>query len=174
MNKVNLLVITGLILVSGCASLPTKDIQVKGHADPKANMSGYQTYTWSASTAIINDTYGQWEPQPFDADTEIKVLIDRELRKRGLSERSVDPDVLVSFAAGIDMDARELQLNPKGSLEAMNVPRGGLVLMLIDAHTGYIILKGVATADVQVHPEVETAKARLDYAVTKIFKLLPK
>jgi hypothetical protein len=56
----------------------------------------------------------------------------------------------------------------------MNVPRGGLVLLLMDAHTGYIIWKGVATADVQDRPDEETAKARLDYAVTKMFKLLPK
>ena len=32
MNKVNLLIITGFILVGGCASLPTKDIQVKAQA----------------------------------------------------------------------------------------------------------------------------------------------
>jgi hypothetical protein len=50
----------------------------------------------------------------------------------------------------------------------------GLAVILSDSQTGYIIWMGVATADVQEHPDMQTAKARLDYAVTKLFQELPK
>ena len=172
----------GSVEVIGIGSCPSKglkrgvvvNIEVTVQADRKVKMSGYSSYTWLVSAAILNDTHGQWEPQTFDADTEIKYLIDRELRKRGMSERSVDPDAVVAFAAGIDMDALELQLDARGTLEALNVPKGGLVVLMLNARTGHLIWTGVATADVQGHPDVDTAKARLDYAVTKMFKLLPK
>ena len=99
-------------LLVGCASVPTKDIEVDAQADPKANFSGYKSYAWLGSAAILSDIYGQWEPPTFDADAEIKYLIDRELRKRGMLQNSTDPDLIVAFAAGIDMDALGLKENP--------------------------------------------------------------
>ena len=48
-----------LMLLAGCASVPTKDIQVDAQADPKANFSGYKTYAWLGAAAIVNDPYGQ-------------------------------------------------------------------------------------------------------------------
>ena len=175
MNRTYTLLFASVVMLfAGCATTPTKDIQVEAQTDPKAKMSGYKTYTWLMSAAILNDAYGQWEPPAFDADTEIKHLIDRELRKRGLSEKSVNPDMVVAFAAGIDMDALEVKVDPNGDMRALNVPTGGLAVMLVDSQTGYIIWMGVATADVQDRPDTQTAKARLDYAVTKLFRKLPK
>jgi hypothetical protein len=163
------------MLLAGCASVPTEDIQIDAQADPKANFSGYETYAWLGSAAILNDAYGQWEPPAFDADAEIKYLIDRELRKRGMSENTADPDMIVAFAAGINMDALELQVNPETEMEMLkNVPRGGLLLVLVDSESGFVIWAGVATADVQKRPDMQTAKARLDYGVTELFKKLPK
>jgi PBP1b-binding outer membrane lipoprotein LpoB len=174
MNRIFALIITVLVLLSGCTSVPTKDIQVEAQADPKAQISGYKTYAWLVNAAILNDTYGQWEPPAFDADAEIKYLIDRELRKRGMSEKSVDPDIMVAYAAGIDMDVLELKVDPKGDINVKNVPKGGLVILLVDSRTGLPIWMGVATADIQDRPDTQTAKGRLDYAVTKMIKLLPK
>ena len=70
-----------LTLIAGCSSVPTKDIQIDAQTDPKANMSGYNTYAWLATAAILNDPNGQWEPLQFDADSEVKFLIDGELRE---------------------------------------------------------------------------------------------
>jgi len=162
-------------LLVGCASVPTKDIEIDAQADPKANFSGYKTYAWLGSAAILNDPYGQWEPPAFDADSEIKYLVDRELRKRGMLQNSVDPDLIVAFAAGINMDALELKVDSKSQMETLtNVPRGGLVIALVDSESEFVIWAGIATADVQKQPDTKTAKARLDYAVTKLFKKLPK
>ena len=164
-----------LILFAGCASVPTKDIKIDSQADPKANFSGYKTYAWLGAAAIVNDPYGQWEPPPFDADAEIKFLIDRELRKRGMAEDSVNPDMIVAFAAGINMDALGVKTDPETKSKMLeNVPQGGLAVVLVDADTGFAIWVGVATAELQESPDAQTVKGRLDYAVTQMFKKLPK
>jgi hypothetical protein len=164
-----------LVLVIGCATVPTKDIQIDAQADPKANFSGYQTYAWLGAAAIVNDPRGQWEPPSFDADTEIMFLIDSELRKRGMSETTTDPDLVVAYAAGIDMEALGLKVDPKTKMDVVkNVPQGGIVTVLIDSQSGFVIWVGVATGEVRDNPDAKTAKARLDYAVTQMFKRLPK
>ncbi len=163
------------MLLAGCASVPTKDIVVGTQADPKANFNGYKTYAWLGAAAIINDPYGQWEPPTFDADAEIKFLIDRELRKHGKSQNSADPDLIVAFGAGIDMEALELQVDPETKINTLeNVPKGGLVIALVDGESGFVIWMGVATADVLERPDAKTVKARLDYAVTQLLRKLPK
>ena len=170
-----LLFVMVFMLFSGCASVPTKDIEVDAQADPKADFSGYKTYAWLGSAAIVNDPYGQWEPPGFDADSEIKYLIDRELRRRGMSENSADPDLIVVFAAGVDMDAFEWKVDPETNIDLLeNVPRGGLLVLLLDSDSGFVIWVGVATAEVQESPDKLTVKARLDYAVTQLLKKLPK
>ena len=175
MNRSHVLSLLSVMLVAGCASVPTKDIKVDAQVDPKANFSGYETYAWLGAAAIINDPYGQWEPPTFDADAEIKYLIDRELRQRGMSQDSVDPDLVVAFAAGVDMAALELKVDPRTKIDTLsNVPRGGLVIALVDSESEFVIWMGVATADIQKQPDAKTVKVRLDHAVTQLFQKLPK
>jgi hypothetical protein len=175
MNRNYVLSLLTIMLVAGCASAPTEDIALDAQADPKANFSGYQTYAWLGAATILNDPYGQWEPPAFDADAEVRYLIDRELRKRGMSESSVDPDLVVAFAAGIDMDVLGLKTDPQSEMMTWeNVPRGGLVIVLVDSESGFVIWMGVATANVQRQPDTKTAKARLDYAVTRLLRMVPK
>jgi len=101
-----------MLLVAGCASSVTKDIMVEAEIDPKTNFTGYASYTWRGSAAIVFDDKGQWEPPQFDADAEVQFLIDRELRKRGMSEDSALPDMIVAYAAGIDMDSMDIKKDP--------------------------------------------------------------
>jgi len=167
--------IIALMLLAGCASVPTKDIQIEAQSDHKSNFSGYKTYAWLGAAAIVNDPQGQWDPPQFDADAEIKFLIDRELRKRGMSESTTGPDLVIAFAAGINMEALGLKVDPKTQMDILeNVPRGGLVVMLVDSRSGFIIWVGVATAELQESPDAQTVKARLNYAVTEMFKKFPK
>ena len=175
MNK-NLFAIFGImLLVAGCASGVTKDIMVETDIDPKANMKGYSTYTWLGSAAIVYDPEGKWEPPQFDADAEIKFLIDRELRARGMTESSAKPDLIIAYAAGIDMASMEIKIDPESNLETLrDVPMGALVVALIDGKTGLAIWGGVATAEIQQNPEQDVIKKRLDYAVSSMFKQLPK
>ena len=164
-----------LILLTGCATVPTKDIKIDTQVDPKADFSGYKTYVWLGAAAIVNDPYGQWEPPQFDADSEIIFLINRELRKRGMSENAMNPDLIVAFAAGIDMNALGLKTNPDTQADMLtNVPKGGLAVVLADSQTGFAVWVGTATAELSESPDTQTVKARLDYAVTQMFKKLPK
>ena len=164
-----------VMLVAACASVPTRDIQVDAKIHPKVNFGGYQTYAWLGTAEIVNDPYGQWEPLHFDADAEVKFLIDRELRKRGMSENSSTPDALVLFAAGIDMQALGLKEDPDTKIDMIeHIPQGGLAILLIDARRGFIIWAGTATGEVQDRPDTQVVKARLEYAVTQMFKKYPK
>ena len=73
------------------------------------------------------------------------------------------------------MDALELKVDPEAkSMTLENVPRGGLLIALVDSESGFVIWMGVATADVLERPDAKMVKARLDYAVTQLFQKLPK
>jgi len=170
-----LILSVGMMLLSGCSSVPTRDIQIETQANPKINFAGYSTYTWLGSAAILRDPSGLWEPPAFDADAEIKHLIDRELRKRGMSESASNPDLVAAFAVGVDTEALKLKIDPKTKMEvAEDVPAGGLLVVLVDSNTGYLVWAGIATAELMEKPDTKTAKARLDYAVTKMLKEMPK
>jgi hypothetical protein len=54
------------------------------------------------------------------------------------------------------------------------VPEGGLVVVLIDAHTGVIVWVGLAQGEIKKDADQETIKSRLKYAVSSMFKELPK
>lgn len=173
MNKTFIVLSAALLILSGCTSGVTKDIQVKTETAPKADLSGYTSYTWLGSASILYDPEGQWEQPDFDADAEIKFLIDRELREHGMAESSSNPDVIVAFAAGIDMSTMEIKTDPESELKTLeNVPSGALTVILIDAQTRLAIWGGVATGEVQQNPDQEVTKQRLDYAVTQMFKQL--
>lgn len=171
------LIILSLIVMAlvGCATTPVKDIHIDSEADPKANFNGYKTYAWLGSAAILNDSTGLWEPPNFDADSEIKFLIDRELRQRGISQSTAAPDLIVAFALAADMDALKLKTDPDTKMDVLaKVPQGALVVALGDADTGFVIWVGVATAEVQQNTSDQIIKARLDYAVTQLLKRIPK
>ncbi len=173
-NYIFLFIILSM-LITGCASVPIADINVEAEADSKVNFSGYKTYAWLGSAAIVNDSMGQWEPPPFDADAEIKYLLNRELRGRGMSESTIAPDLIVAFVAGIDMDALEFKINPETEINMLkNVPQGALAVILVDSNSGFVVWVGVATADIQQNADAATVKTRLNYAVTQMMKKLPE
>ena len=175
MKKTFIALAAALLVLSGCTSGVTKDIQVKTETAPKADISGYTSYTWLGSASILYDPEGQWEQPDFDADAEIKFLIDSELREHVMAESSSNPDVIVAFAAGIDMSTMEIKTDPESELKTLeNVSSGSLSVRVIDAQTGLAIWVGVATGEVQQNPDQEVTKKRLDYAVTQMFKQLKK
>lgn len=146
---------------------------VDAQANPKVNLRGYKTYAWMGSAQIIYDPDGRWEPRKIDMDAEIRHLINRELRKRGATEVNSDPDMVVAYAAGIDMAALELKDNPETKLPMLkNVPKGALVVLFIDSETAIPIWAGLAEAEIQEDPPTDIVRKRLDYAVNKMFKKL--
>ena len=109
MNIVRALAASGLAALSsialGCVSPDVADIRVETEVNPKINFAGYKTYAWAAAAAVVRDPEREWTPPDLDVGAEIKFLVDRELRKRNLSEASGEPDVLVVYAVGVDMES---------------------------------------------------------------------
>jgi hypothetical protein len=175
MNKFYIVLVVAIAAVSTACSSITKDIRVNVGVDAKADFSEYETYAWLGTAKIVHDPIGRWEPPDFDADAEIKFLIDRELRKRGMVESLQDPDLAVGFIAGVDMAALKLKKNPDTDLLRLeNVPQGALAVVLVDAATGFSVWIANATGEAQGKKLTSAeARKRLDYAVTRMFKSLP-
>lgn len=164
-----------IMLLTACTSTPTKDIKVDAEADPKASFSGYKTYAWLASAQILFDPDGQWEPRNVDLDAEVQFMINSQLRKRGISEVSSSPDMFVAYAAGVDMTTLGLKESPETREKLIeNIPSAALVVALIDADTGFVIWIGEAVGEVQEQADEATVRARIDYAINEMFRLLPK
>lgn len=162
------------LIISGCVTVPTSDIEIETGADPKANFKAYKTYAWLGSAQILNDPQGTWEPPGFDADEIITAVIDRELTKRGKVETESYPDLLVAYALGVDMATIKIKKDKAANVEVLeNVPSGALAVLLIDPDTEFVVWAGVAVAEIQNHGD-EIAKKRLNYALTQMFKELPR
>ena len=159
-----------LLFLFGCTTT-TKDIEVFTERNPQVDFGEYNTYSWIGWAEIINDPQGRWEPGDFDADKEIRWLIDSELRKKGIVEFEKKPDLLVGYAAGINMEVMKAIKDPETkSLMVEKIPRGALVIVLIDPIANTVVWKGVATGDIQNQTSVEQVRKRLGYAVNEIFK----
>ena len=168
-------IVIGLFVTACATTTLTKDIKVDTETAPKADLGAYKTYAWIAAAQILNDPAGQWEPPKFDADAEIRFLINSELRKKGMSEVDRNPDMLVAYIAGVDMAALELKKDPKQEMEVLkNSPKGALVVMFIDTVTIKPVWAGVAVGNVKTERSAEDTKKRLDYAVAEMFKSLPQ
>jgi uncharacterized protein DUF4136 len=167
-----------LFTLSACttmsSSTSTSDMKFETDIDPKANFKGYKSYAWMGSASIMNDPLGQWKAPGFDANAEIKHLIDTGLRNRGMSEIGVKPDVLIGYALGINMPNVEYKENPDKSFKTLEAaPKGALVILMVDASTGIAIWASSAKADIQGNTG-EKAKSRLAFAVKSMLGSIPK
>jgi len=158
-----------VLATTSCATL-TDDIEVETHANPDVDYQSYKTYAWLGSAQINFDPVGQWEQPTLDTDEEVKFVINRELRARGLHQVTNKPDLLVAFAVGIDTTQLELKENPNSTKKIItNVPKAALLIALIDASTGYTVWLGYAEGDAQQQQSIESIRKRIDYAVKEIF-----
>jgi len=172
-QMIKILLFLFAFLISGCASV-TKDIEIDATADPTIKFSGYKSYGWLAEISGLNDPEGVWQPPKMNIAEDIKFLIDRELRKRGIYSYTENPDLAVGFFMGVDMEALELKVDPNTKEDILTeVPSAALAIALIDANTGYVVWVGEAMGEIQDNPSDEVIRKRLDYAVTEIFKKLP-
>ena len=178
-----------IVLLSGCAHFNKdkqktevtaqpvvnnmQDIQVDARTNPKTNLSGYKTYAWLGAAEALNDPTKKWQPPKMDVTGDVKYLIDRELRQKGINSTTVDPDLAVAFVVGVDMDALELKDDPATEGDVLeNIPQGALIVVLIDVETGYAVWVGVAKANIIEGASSELVRERLDYAVSNMFDLL--
>jgi len=163
-------ILPGVLLIISCATL-TQDIIVKTNASPDVDFNSYKSYAWAGSAKIVFDPIGQWEQPTLDTDEEVKFNIDKQMREKGLFEVEENPDLLVAFAAGIDMTFLELKEDPDSNKQVItNVPKAALVIALVDTRTGYTVWLGFAEGEVQKQQSIENIRARIEYAVKEIFR----
>lgn len=168
-----LLLLAGVLLVS-CATQSVRDIQVTTRRQADFVPHDYRTYSWLETAEIVNDPLGQWEPPDFDADAEVVRLVDTELARQGYTAADSDPDLLVTFIAGIDMAELELREDPKKKKTTLqNIPKGALVVILVNAASGERLWVGVAMADVGRQPDSAAIRQRLAYAIGEMFRGFP-
>ena len=162
------------LFLSGCTEFPTDDIAIDTAADKKVDFKGYKSYDWLAAAGILHDPEENWEPPGFNADAEIMFLVDRELRERKMTETSDNPDFLVAYVLGIDMAALKLKEDPETKIYDIEyIPKGALLLILIDPGSMRAIWIGKATAQPDKELDMDTRKKRLDHIITKMLKQLP-
>lgn len=175
---ISALTLTLLLSLNACSNIysssSNSDITFKTDIDPKANFKGYKSYTWMGAASIMNDPSNQWKAPGFNANAEIKLLIDNELRAKNMSETSQKPDVLVGYALGINMTNIEFKENKDKSFKSLEeAPKGALVILMVDAETGVVIWASSAKADIQGNTG-DAAKSRLAFAVKSMLGSLPK
>lgn len=162
-----------LLLLSGCASV-TSDIKVDAEAAPNVTLHNYKTYDWLGSFSALNDPNKTWQPPNINIVGDIKFLVDRELRRRGIYSTNGKPDLAVSFFVGVDMENQVLKLDPDTKIELnKNIPKAALVVALIEVDSGHVVWLGVANGEVQEGVTEEVVRQRLDYTVREMFKLMP-
>ncbi len=167
-------IITSGFLFSSCASL-TDDIEIEAHTDPEINFNAYKTYAWAENAQIIYDPIGQWEQPTLDTDEEVRFAINRELRKRNFILTDEEPDLLVTFTAGVGVSSAAIIEKPDSNKKILtNAPKTALVIALIDVDSGYAAWLGYAKADAQEQQTIENIRARINFAVHEIFKTYNK
>ena len=167
-------IIIAAVFLTACASL-TSDIEINVQGNPDLNINKYKTYAWAGSAQVVFDPIGQWEKPTLDTDEEVRFVINRELSKRGLYQAARNPDLLVAFVAGVDTTVLKLKEDPEQDNKVLtNIPQAALAITLVDTETGYPVWSGYAIGKVQEQQPIENIRARIDYAVTRIFSTLNK
>ncbi len=165
------------LIAPACRSVDPdlSDIQIEASANPKVQFTGYSTYAWAAAGAAIRDPEGEWTPTDLDVGAEIVQLVNRELRDRGMTEVVRDPDVLVIYGVGVDMQALQVVVDEESGMEStVQTPKGGVVVVLADPESRRLMWVGTAEGDLKEDPNPELVRKRLDHGVVEMFKRFPR
>jgi len=160
------------LVLSGCTN-QFQDIRIATKANPEVNLGTYRTYAWAGAAAMIVDPEDEWTPSDLDVGAEIRFLVDRELRKKGLSEVVDNPELLVVYGVGIDMKAMKVVVNEDQTERFEQLPLGGVMVVLADRQTNEAVWGGSAVAELLEEPDRELTRKRLDHAITEMFTKFP-
>ena len=157
-----------LLTLSGCGST-TKDIKVASKTSSKVNLEGYKTYAWLPIANVLIDEKAEFKGRGYSVNDYIESQINKSLLN---SERTLDkenPDFVVSYILGVDMDAMKEKLDEEGKKYLENVSEAAIVIVLMDTQTQKVIWAG--SAETNLHQEVsdEESKKRIKYAIEKMF-----
>jgi hypothetical protein len=170
-----IITLSGLVFLSACAKVPTSDIKTRAAVDDTVKFSGFETYSWFAGLGLVKDDTGRWDNGELDVSAELKFIIDKSMRERGLNESSAHPDLLVGFLIVADLNQLQEVSERGGKVSSIEgVGKSALIIELIDARTNHTVWLGAAAGDAKTGRSSAELKERLDYAVTALFRDLPR
>lgn len=172
MSRVEILVLIliGGLLVAGVAGA----VEVHVDFDPTVDFSSFRMIGWLEGTPADDE----------ELERKIHASIERELIPLGIREVREDPDLFIVTHASMDME-KEIDVtqfdywveyegwkSPMAvSEDSWSSTMGVLVVDLLDARTGRLIWRGIATGNVAKDPEKRGKK--LDATMAKMFKGFP-
>ncbi len=160
-----ILVAIMILGITGCVS--TSDITVDNAQSKKVNLDGYKTYQFIEGSGVAEDKATKKILNSKKTSARIEMLINSELIKKGKVPVSKDPDFLIAYLGGADMEAVAEKLDKHGKEVIENRPEAAMILMLVDADTGSILWISTAEGKVKNLP-IEEKRKRLEYAVKKM------
>ena len=149
-------------------------VEVNVDFDPSVDFSRFKTIGWQEGTPAEDE----------ELERRIHAAIERELIPLGIREVREEPDLLIVTHAAMDV-SRAIEVSqfdywleyqgwnkPMGvSEEIWEAGMGVLVIDLLDASSGRLIWRGIATGNVAKDPEKRGKK--LDATMAKLFKGFP-
>jgi hypothetical protein len=162
------LLATGLMTMSGC-SVATSDIEVSSKTSPKVNLEGYKTFAWLPVANVLMDQNMQYEGRGYDVNDYMESQINKALLNADKTVSQDNPDFLVTYVLGADMDAMKERVDDEGKKILENIPQAAIVALCLDAKTLKVIWAGSAEADIKNKATDEETQARIRYAVEKMF-----
>jgi len=157
----------GLVIFSGCGA-KTGDIEVATQTNAKVNLDGYTSYAWLASADLVIDENNVLQKRDYNVHEFIQSKITKELVNEDKIETSSNPDFLVSYIFGVNMDAIKKSVDDDGRAYIENIPEAGIAILLIDPSNQRVIYAGTAEAKLDESVTDEESKERIVYAIEEI------
>lgn len=136
----------------------------------KADFAHFKTYAWTSGHRVADEL----------ANQSILSSIDAQLSAKGLKKVSPgeDPDVLVSYDVVFDRDVRRMGFrdgwrNLRCRSGSNYVLMGMLVVGLVDADTGTMVWRGMASEDVDANASPDKRDKKINDIAQKIFRSCP-
>lgn len=183
MRKATLVSIISFLFLTACqqtikeqpatvATYSTIDISTGSKTHAKYSYKG-KSYQWAGAKIEVKDPNGQWQPPTFDYENFITNSIKTELTKHQLKESKAASDLIISY--GIDLNMAAIRVKNYGDANSeliFQVPEGALTVIIASRKTGKILWTGWAKADYKELGQ-DTAKHRIEYSISEIFKRFP-
>jgi hypothetical protein len=170
MTKLLISTIVGLMIIGFNGCTPTSDIKVEKATSKKVDLRGYKTYAPLLAKGVLVDSQGIYSSKNMNLEAEINNMIKTELDKRGKEQVMSNPDFLVAYVAGVDMDVIRAKVRKQDQIQLTQVPAASLAILFIDAQTNALIWMAVSEGELRQDLDVEKTRKRLHYAIRKMLR----
>jgi hypothetical protein len=163
--RIAFIAVTALILLGACAAAQEVTTDYS-----KADFAHFKTYAWTSGHPVTDELLNQ----------SIVSSIEAQLSAKGLTKVSPreHPHVLVSYDVAFDRDIRGMGFrdglrNLRWRSGSKYVLIGMLVVNLVEADTGAMVWRGMATGDVDANASPEKHDKKIHEVAQKIFRNYP-